>query len=332
MNSTFCKLLTILTVVAASGFAFKGDKYSNRQCTGEDQMPAGYSKTARINVDGDWDFFLTGSFILWQPSEQGCEVAYTSGKLVNMDFDFKPGFKVGLGMNFNHDNWNLYAEYTRLNMTDRKSAHGSAITSPWMVNALASCTSASAKWELDYNMFTLQLARPYYVGTELTFTPHIGWKSGWIDQNYNVDYSATNAPHSFNSNDSWLVGTRAGINTNWMLGRGVRLFGNGALALFYQHFNTETTQYDTDGTYDLHASSKVGHTVPNMELGFGFGWGTYFARNQWHFDVSGAYEYQIYWNQNYMRAMLHTIADVQSEGCAGDLSMQGLTLTFRFDF
>ena len=344
MKRTFCTLLVVLFASTAFGFGQKYGSHQSGKNTVEDQMPAGYNKTARINVEGDWDFFLTGSFILWRASEDGCEVAYkgntypAEGKLINMDFDFKPGFKVGLGMHFNYDNWNLYAEYTRLNMTDKRSVSqfaGTALTSPWIKDTLlGSCAAASAKWKLDYNMFHLELGRPYYVGCELSFKPHIGFISGWIDQRYDVDYTASYSPHSDNSNNAWLLGMRAGVYTNWELGCGVRMFGNLASALFYEHFNTSTHQNSTIEavTNKRHVTSKVGHTAPSLEMGIGFGWGTYFAQNKWHFDVTGGWDYLIFWNQNYMRPLIHTVSDAQGEGSAGDLAMQGLTLTFRFDF
>ncbi|MCU0646246.1 MAG: hypothetical protein MUC94_18565, partial [bacterium] len=42
---------------------------------------------------------------------------------LDMDYDWTPAFKVGLGYHINYDNWNLFLQYTRYNsvMTNRFS-------------------------------------------------------------------------------------------------------------------------------------------------------------------------------------------------------------------
>ena len=88
----------------------------------EYEILAAYNAPARFDVKGTWDLFTTLSFLYWQPREDGLSLALSSyaepqenpGKLFNMHFDYKPGFKIGVGSNFTHDNWNLFFEYTRL--------------------------------------------------------------------------------------------------------------------------------------------------------------------------------------------------------------------------
>ena len=97
MKTRLFALLAVFAVGAAFAAAQQNVKYQPHQNKMvEDQMPAGYNKTARINVEGDWDLFLTGSFIYWQPMGKGLDLAYNAqtyplkGKTDNMDFDWQP--------------------------------------------------------------------------------------------------------------------------------------------------------------------------------------------------------------------------------------------------
>jgi hypothetical protein len=68
-----------------------------------------------------------------------------------------------------------------------------------------------------------------------------------------------------------------------------------------------------------------------MEMGFG--WGRYFDNNNWHFDLSAAYDWQVFFNQN----MLHSFSSsyemiAKNTTVNGNLYVQGCTITARLDF
>ena len=91
-----------------------------------------------IEVRGSWDVYATGSFLYWQAREDNLELGIasngnpglvggpflpvnftapvtaftTTATVVNSDFSWGPGFKFGLGVNLDYDNWDAYAEYT----------------------------------------------------------------------------------------------------------------------------------------------------------------------------------------------------------------------------
>ena len=41
----------------------------------KDQMQKKYNHPARIDVKGSWDYYISGSYIYWQPREDGLELA-----------------------------------------------------------------------------------------------------------------------------------------------------------------------------------------------------------------------------------------------------------------
>ena len=242
----------------------------------EDPLMCAYNAPVNTMIKCPMDVFVTASFIYWQAKEKGLELGITAntetadngcdpcktGSVINMDFDFKPGFKVGLGMHSDYDNWHLYLEYTRLHLTDHKT---------YKLNDDCACNDdcdpfppcteilpvriaedlylnvAKGKWTMNLDVLDLELGRAYWVGTELTFAPFVGLRGGWLDQKMRAKYCgrvddegcAVPSCISYittNKSDSWLIGPRVGIDTNWHVWEGFRLFGNTAFSLFYQRF------------------------------------------------------------------------------------------------
>ncbi len=307
-----------------------------------------YNSTARFEVSGAWDFFIAGSFIYWQPREKGLDMATAIAtvpgapisQIVNMKFKYEPGFKVGLGTNFDHDGWGLFVQYTRLYMKEGNDSYnpaGTVFTINWFDPIIISNTDqghyVKGRWHLSTNIVDLEIGRPCYIGTALTFKPFIGAKAAWLKQQYNVTAHLTEALTIYDSRNhfnSWLLGPRAGLNTNWLIGCGFRSFANLAGTLFYQHFKT-TAKQQHGSTRDVYERFKYSQVAPAYEIAIGLGWGTYFDHDYWHFELSAAYEFQNYVNQNMLRCLNDKIART-IDGAAGDLMYHGLTATIRLDF
>ena len=152
-----------------------------------------------------------------------------------------------------------------------------------------------------------------------------------LHQKLNTTY--TEVSHTYTTSakaNSWAVGPRIALGTNWLLGSGFRIYGDTAASLVYQHIKADYSDYQDD-TIDHYVTYRNGQITPNFDLGAGFGWGTYFADNGWHFDMILGYEFQYFWNQNWMRWLKDNEA-LFIDGDAGDLMFQGLTVGIRFDF
>jgi hypothetical protein len=324
-------------------------------------MSAGYNSPARLDVKGAWDFYLTASFIYWIAGASDyfvCEhrqfLPYGSTQhndnfveeMMDSHFGYHPGFKVGLGMNSDRDDWSLYAEYTWLRNSD---------THTWTVNYVDPAEiednylyiplpeNTVSGYDLDlvknnrkyhYNMLDVELSRPYYVGTKLIFQPFVGVEGGWIkEKNHRKQRggkSNRNGITYMNSETkSWLVGPRVGIDTSWLLGEGVRFFVNTALSVFYQDFDTDLKFFPVNVENEDIWTKKYEERAINahIETALGFGWGTYFSNDEWHFDLSAGYEFHLLTDQYF----LHDNGAGQYL-TAKDHYLHGLTVTARFDF
>lgn len=339
------------------------------------QMMAAYNAPARIDVRGAWDFYASGSFTYMQARQENMELGIASdiapanmptlgvvGNWINMDFDYKPGFKVGLGMNFDHDNWDAFAEYTWFRGHNHKSSNGPtngtiipAFGHPNVMETGPSFFYNTGKesWNLHMDFVDLELARSYYVGTRLSFRPFFGARGGWIRQRLHTRYENTtltttlsapiaNTPvlgtlDTVQKTHSWGVGPRAGIYTNWMLGQGFRLFGDGFADILYTrykiHYHEVFTRTAAGTTFPfITHQSDSDHLRTHLDLELGIGWGSYFDNNNWHVDLAAAYGFQVFFDQNMFRHYEDDVSMATSSSPHGNLYVHGLTASIRFDF
>lgn len=333
----------------------------------QNQLAPAYNGSSRIDVRGSWDFFVTGSFIYWQLIQENMEAAFSNntnaaslpsqtgttgtaqGNLVELDFKYKPGFKVGLGLNIDPDNWDIYTEYTWLRTTHQTSSertNGGVLLPTWghpTITGTNVFNTASEKWRCNFDFIDAELARSYYVGSCLTFRPFFGARAAWIRQSLSVEYvnlattlstpivATPGTQHTILRTRSWGIGPRAGLDTNWALGSGVRAFGNGYADLLYTRYVIQTK--NTFASKSFISRENPGYLRGHLDLEMGFGWGTYFDSCNWHIDLSAAYEFQAFFNQNMFRHFDGGDAMMAlSSNPNGDLFAHGLTATLRFDF
>jgi len=315
-----------------------------------------YNAPARIDPLCGWDAWLSLSFIYWQANEKGLDLGMqvtgitnnVDYDVINMDFDYLPGFKIGAGMSFCRDNWTLYLEYTRLKSDDIKAIDLETdystdspfdnLVSPWF-NQLNTDTNAfkelNAQWDIDYDTFDLELGRPYYLGTKLIFKPHFGLRAGWLDQEYHIWGRCVPSIYvsSKSSQDTWFIGPRAGLDTDWLVGHDFRIFGNIAGSLVYQDFEIKNIQSTPLLITLQHYTGRdeFSTLTPNLEFSLGLGYGSYLCNSTWYFDLTVGYDFHYFWNQNMMRNLVDYLVDYRDHD-SGDLKLHGLTITARLDF
>lgn len=346
--------------------------YPNTNCC----FPAAYNEPANFDLDPcAWDFWFDASFTYWEALQDGMDLGIAttivgtalpspqpSSSVLFVDNEYKPGFKIGLGMDLGHDDWSTFAEYAwfrSTTSTGTKAAPASALggraiwvlsgwvrpttdTTPTTTPPLA--TSISANWTVNMDLLDVGASRPYYQGTHLIFAPFGGVRGQWIRQKLNTSQvstaqSATGATidsTSSTSSKSWAVGPRAGLNGKWHLGWGVRFEGDvGGSVLFTQYTSVKNTVSPivangptTGGQFNDYNCLRAG-----TEMNLGLGWGSYFDCRNYHLDLLATYDFQVFWNQNMMRQLVDSInITVPSSGSINNLYVQGLTLKAQFDF
>lgn len=181
-------------------------------------LPA-YNAPATIAVDGNWDVFADASFLYWFGGEEGLSVAsdgvLSSGEIYFVtqtnnhyqSFDYKPGFKVSLGI-IGQREWVVYSEYTwlrghtsnRFNASTNGNTAGTdaaltgtpiLLVDDWFLmgtsNAQAlAASSITSDWKYALDLVDISVSRPFYQGSSLTVSPFGGLRAAWIRQSMQV--------------------------------------------------------------------------------------------------------------------------------------------------
>lgn len=318
------------------------------------------------------DFYVHADGLLLQAKEDGLEFiikdthSATNGPITqgtvqgfsddHSDFGYNPGMRFGVGFFLDHDAWALDFNWTWLNITNYK--HGNQTTSGGVVIPLyatgqgtpaeAFGTQSSACWNASYNTLDASLAKPYHVSRYLVMAPFFGFRAAWIDQHFSVDYGGSTPTDRFihhSDNDFWGFGSRAGLATDWILGKGWCLFGNMAFSMLFGKFEIDQNLTYPDGSTDgFDLDYDFYQNVPNMELILGIGWGKYFDKNKYHIGLRAAYEFHEWWDQLNIRKFFSGSSTTPASGSAvsaagyandtvsrGNLSLNGFSLRLMLD-
>lgn len=309
-----------------------------------------YTAPARIDVRRSCGFYFWGSYLYWQPKQEGMEVgffqtinamAFTSNNsLLNLDWPYKSGFKAGAGLHTSLDNWDMAAEYTWFHTIHKHTFKQNPIFTKWFdLDSTVGdneFSSLEANWKLHLDMGDVELTRDCFMGTNFTLRPHLGGRILWIEQRYTQsgpNLSAGTNLSMITSSRSWGVGPRAGVEANFIFGgRNLRFFGNADIALLYNHFHanyqSDTISGVPGGATTFVSVNRTSRVMPNADLGAGFALGFYAGHHNFHIDFAASYDFQVFWNQN----MMAELAFNNNEPGIGNLYIQGLTGTLRIDF
>ncbi|HSX13252.1 MAG TPA: Lpg1974 family pore-forming outer membrane protein [Chlamydiales bacterium] len=324
-----------------------------------------------INCPRDFYFHIDG--LAFQAKQDGMEFAIqarsetsgrpiapiTYGKVIGFGFsdgcgswDYNPGARVGLGFYLDHDAWNIDLNWTWVHVTNYKSVHAdhdSVLIPLWLLGSSDAApgvfgTSASAAWNVCYNVFDLSLAKPYYVSRYFILNPFFGARVADIHQHFSVHYAGSTpefeAIHHGEKNEFYGVGARFGVNSDWILGKGWWLFANFSASLLagkfevHQNLNvpangTTITPSGVDG-FDIH--SDYFQNTPNMEIALGLAWSKAFDCNRYRVGLRAAYEFVEWWDQLNMRKFFSGNPGYANDVVSrGNLTFNGFSLKLQLD-
>lgn len=340
--------------------------YPNDQCC----FPSAYNEPANFDLGPcPWDFWVDASFTYWEAYEEGLGLGVSTtvlsdavqpvrdGTYLFQSNSFKPGFKVGLGMDLGHDDWSVFGEYTWFRSktstnsaapTDSRGGVGVWQFTNWFnrtstIQSNQNALSISSSWRNNMDLADVGVSRPYYQGTHLIIAPFGTVRGQWIRQQLNVEARVASTTGAFllnatssNRSNSWAVGPRGGLLAKWHLGWGFRFEGDVAGAILFTRYtkvsHSESSTSSTTTPVAVSARFRNYNTLRMVnDMNVGIGWGTYLDCRNYHLDLLATYDFQVFWNQNLMRQL----ADSLSSGAGyspSNLYLQGLTVRAQFDF
>lgn len=265
------------------------------------------------------------------------------GHVKQPDFQWDWGFRFGMGYKLPHDRWELFGRYTYVH----GKAHGHAgdsdrvVFPSWATNfgtaPISPFFAASARvhWQVNLNMGDIELGRTCNVGRWLTIRPFMGVRALFIDQNYKVEYKGGSiAPGGEDKvhldSDFWGVGARMGADTLWGLGLGFSIYGNVSAALLSGHFDVHEHEKRKDVDI-MQIKRDVNNVVVTADFALGLQWDYMLSRDRYHLGFKFGWEFDMFFDQNQLFNFLGPDPGAVSFNDE-DLSFQGITLGFRFDF
>jgi len=346
----------VLTLGAATLFADPSNAQKEQDRDGGYKLPTQeITPEAQPKVAHWADPFITADFIYWKAVVQNMHYAYTGGitstsanahqgSFHSPDFDFEPGFKLGFGLKFRHDGWDLFAQWTWLNEFEGNShSHTSANSQehaifhsavPPQLGLLpdAVCDSARAKWSMHFNALDIELGRNFFISRYLTLRPHFGFKFGWIDQDFHPKGHNVSAllqaisPPSEGSvkmgQDFFGCGIRTGLDAVWYFTKHWGLYGDFAISALWSDFHSKREDHFATNTIAKVETLDLKRTLTTLtqvlEFGLGFRYDCTFFLGDYEFYLQAGWEEQIWFNQNQFLDTINTRT--------GDLTFQGLTV------
>ncbi len=293
---------------------------------------------------------LHGSFLYYQPIEKNMDYAFFGSggfnderPVVYLDSNYQPGFKVGFGYIFHHDNWKMNFDYSRFNFShsekEDRAFWGSNLYPTWTTiertgNLISSYVTAD--WNLDFNILDLEIERAFYLGDRTVLTPFYGLKGGFINQKLNSDFKTVvfyTGKINTKANSS-LIGPKTGLNGKWELGAGFNIISSILAALMYQNSKVDFQEYDfrySDTPLIVNNKSRLSQFISNIELSLGFSWSRFFNKKKKYIDLSAQYDFIYYSNQNNMRYLKDMLSS-QVDSKTGALMLHGLDASLNFAF
>ena len=326
---------------------------------------------------------LHADFIYWRADEDGLEYgtkmkagpiigveSQTKTRFLDLDFQWDPGVRVGLGYTFDHfDCWKLDLNWTHLHShaQNRSSARGiesqigkvDTIVSPW-VNLLfelrAGASEASAHWDLHYDTIDLDFGKNLRLSRRFSANPYFGFRGAILDQNYKVRYKnvfilAESAPSFTRSvrfkakNDFKAFGLRGGTELMCHLSENWHIFSELSASVLYGKFSVRMKNENDQGLgqgdvppmpIDFTTTDKLRRTRFNFEEAIGLGYDAFFNDCRYRLRLRFAYEASQWPSQNelfytfYLRGT-DTISIVPTRN-QGNLGFHGIRIGAQFDF
>jgi hypothetical protein len=312
-------------------------------------------------TNSDWAFV----------SNAGSPTNPAAGANQELAFKWNWGFRVGLGYEFDHDQWDSDIYYTWFrNSAANGSTSQTAFTTPTGGSAVSlnsdlpdlsgvTILTGAANTKLTFQVLDWELGRSFYISNSISLRPHIGVKGAWIKlteaESYTGSAAALVAYSVSNETRSWGVGPSAGINSNWYFGcantmppngrgdakdrPGFSIFGDVSGALMYGHFknsHSEAGLTAAGAASNGFVPSGLNRNlmVPVLTGVLGLAWDMCFACDKMHLGIRAGYELQYWFRQNQRFGSFQTsgFAAPPYNRTVGDLALQGLTIDVRFDF
>lgn len=279
--------------------------------------------------------------LVWQASQQSASswanvIGVNPDKytLQNDDFGWDPGFRGGLSFDpKGFFDTKLYWTYFTSDTKDSIPLDIHLVTPEFFSGFLSDNDFFGAKqeWKLDYHTVDLELSHAFNITDTITLRPIIGVKAASINQTIDVLWQALlfNSTEKVTSN--YLgIGPSFGVNGAWQISKQLEFVSEFAGAFMWGRWNIKDTYKRPYEPLSLTPNATTITTKLNdSELG------TlnlrYFVGLHWSPQALSRLSVEIGYDMQYWANQLR-VTTFQQLPTHGDLTLQGGTCSFSFDF
>ncbi len=301
--------------------------------------------------------YTMADYLYWQASEDGLEYAMKQtssnaigiGTSVNaIDFPFKDGFRIGGGLVFPGNDWQMEINWTRFynyirDIQQQTFAGNPSLGGLWMSplgHGYIGWRDASFSWDLKFDTLDFDLLRVGFANPNFSLTPHIGLKRAWIKQNFHVRYETAFDPiagllsNSYYDvrygNDFRSIGPRIGLDTKLQMGWGFSIVAQTAASLLYGKVHAHRIDVSSQfGGIDI--VENINRFKPMAQGTIALEWSKCFDKAARLLFCIG-YDAEIWWGQNQLRSFISSALPSSNYKANGALTLKGLDVHARFDF
>jgi hypothetical protein len=357
LSSMFC-----FTSLALSADQMNDSSAPPPQPEGVTSQPKGViTPPVAPRVNHGADVFITADFIWWKAQVAGQDYVEMGSRKRAAHTKFEPGFKVGLGLDMDHDGWDVYAQYTWLYGPKHTTSTSTSSTTDIGYSTLADtegvflgipdptlttapATYASCSKKFTFNVLDVELGRNFFISKRLTLRPNVGLKFSWLNDKLTQTYQYEDTLGTVFSDQDQVtaklkqhlfgVGIRSGVDTVWHFARSWGIYGDLAVTALWGSFHNKSTiktydAIDFEGnvfseTTSVARKQNSQDIIPVIEAGIGLTYMTWFYDESYMFSLKAVWEEQIWVNYNHIMNMPNNES--------GNLSMHGLTVEAGFAF
>jgi hypothetical protein len=311
-----------------------------------------------FNANQGW--FVEESLLIWHPFEDGLdfgakyktEGAASSKMSVEIpDFEWGTGARLTVGRYLpNHQLWDVNLAATYFYAEAKKTSRANPGDGQFIVSAFeattlgAEITKATARWQINYYTWDLDVARSYLMTPKIVVHPHLGLRAALIyldfdNRNTNIDVHLgfpVNTKTRFDTTNSmWGIGPRLGTDFSFDFAGDWSFLGNFAASLLYTNFSLNES-FDgvvlpnqaiikTERTYNF--------LTTNLETALGLGWERWVRKETVRVAASFLFEASEWFNMNRLFHLGIFIDELPTPVYnRGDLGLIGFSVNLHVDF
>ena len=294
----------------------------------------------------DTQWYVEADFLWWKAVEDSLPVAVVtdttdgavSVSVLNPNFKWDPGFRLGVGYTPCGCDWDFYASWTHFDTKAKRSfGPGSAtetVVPQWgaIVAAAGDTTTLSSHWHLHLNWADFELNHNFCESECFKFGVHGGLRAVWINQKFNFALTDTGAGASTDvssKSDYSSLGVVAGLEASWRVGCGISINACAGGAILYGRQKSRVSEtFTTTTALDISGSSHYYISRAMSDLRLGISWETSFF-DCYNFVFEADWEHHILFCQNQFPRGSVTASSRPRDG---DLTIQGATFSATLFF